>query len=120
MELYEFRAWDKFNAEMVYSNTFESLSKFFADIEMREMGGNDIALMRFTGLKAENDIKIFEKDILESTNPVHAAHGRIKIKVVWCEDENGWSFKKGLLLYEMNVIGNVYQNPEWKNRHGTL
>jgi uncharacterized phage protein (TIGR01671 family) len=76
-------------------------------------------LMQYTGLKDKNKKEIFEGDILKS---ILSYNGKEKILIVyWSEpvagfmlnDINhsfGWEF--GLSFRTLEVIGNIYENPE--------
>ena len=76
----------------------------------------EIELMQSTGLKDKNGVEIFEGDILTSNvqpckmvNPIKDGYGVVRF-------ENGM-FKLGSIslvtfISKMEVIGNIYENPE--------
>jgi len=134
----KFRAWDK-ERKIMYGWQPEydrGLRAVFADKtllinEVRQIGEDDYELdsssyepenyelMRFTGLKDKNKKEIYEGDILKS---ILSYNGKEKILIVyWSEpvagfmlnDINhsfGWEF--GLSFRTLEVIGNIYENPE--------
>lgn len=73
-------------------------------------------LMQSTGLKDKNGVEIFERDVLTSNvqpckmvNPIKDGYGVVRF-------ENGM-FKLGAIslvtfISKMEVIGNIYENPE--------
>ena len=76
----------------------------------------EIELMQSTGLKDKNGVEIFEGDVLTSNvqpckmvNPIKDGYGVVRF-------ENGM-FKLGAIslvtfISKMEVIGNIYENPE--------
>lgn len=76
----------------------------------------EIELMQSTGLKDKNGVDIFEGDVLKSNvqpckmvNPIKDGYGVVRF-------ENGM-FKLGSIslvtfISKMEVIGNIYENPE--------
>lgn len=77
---------------------------------------------QYTGLKDKNGTKIFEGDIIYAVSNFDAANMVVvydpaEFRLVLCEDyktyKPGWGFK--CLCYEsfyMEVVGNIYDNPE--------
>ena len=128
----KFRAWDKENKCWINYAITNDLTIFY-DKRTRCTHHKDkdrFVLMQSTGLKDKNGVEIFEGDILLSTASenqedwrkwrVHYADGRFLIDYKQipkdkrkrknlevedlCED-NVW-------LYGLEVIGNIYENPE--------
>lgn len=129
----KFRAWDKFQEEMV------SVDRINFDVEEIDVvikktesvedfyscGFDEIELMQYTGVKDKNGKEIYEGDIYKTEQ------GSI-CKVIWYQ--NGWKghyrFKKtyqgesyideeylelrqtDCKRWGVEVIGNVYENPE--------
>lgn len=73
-------------------------------------------LMQYTGLKDKNGKEIYEGDILHSANEGHCQvhyddfYGcwATQFKEAECEELLGNSLKD----YQLEVIGNIYENPE--------
>jgi uncharacterized phage protein (TIGR01671 family) len=119
MRKIKFRAWDKKEKEMLYSDDVEfsapndydfylsGLSTFFGWIS-GENSDNNYELMQYTGIKDKNEKEIYEGDIVED--------GFGKKKYINLVD---WDF--GLLAtieestYRYKVIGNIYENKDLIN-----
>lgn len=127
----KFRAWDK--KENYFMVNFQIMpngdlrhcipSKRNPNkLEWTEINGQNIVLMQFTGLKDKNGKEIYEGDIVSINSPSWG----ISVKVVEWEFSSFWVGKgrgKGFLyghLEELSsgmieVIGNIYENPELFN-----
>ena len=116
------RAWDNFNAEMIYSDKYDNLQDFFYDVKRRENGGNLVSLM----LKANyNDTPIFEGDIIKFWHS-----DKEKIGIVECRPEHfcywqvkvpGDHFGLGWVVNcctGIVVTGNRYTDREWLEDEG--
>lgn len=121
----KFRAWytpftdNKFGQEMKYGRAGTLLS--FA-----EMSPNDYTLMQSTGLKDKNGVEIFEGDICiqRGEEPYSDENmtldddweytGIIKFQdfAYWIQDNEGFSKWLGTDCDEIEVIGNIHENPE--------
>lgn len=117
----KFRAWDKVYKRMVYSLTpmFDENENALDMSWIKDYDG-DYELMQFTGLHDENNVPIYEGDIVPSL------YNNKPCVVVWdqgcCEfrtENDGYSehlydttgeFDFGRNMWE--VIGNIYENPE--------
>lgn len=141
----KFRAWDKINKCMcgvksmnLYDRyyTYKSFDKDKSVSGVADFDGKSMILMQSTGLKDKNGVEIYEGDILLSTASenqedwkkwrVHYADGRFLIDYKQipkdkrkrknleledlCED-NVW-------IYGLEVIGNIYENPELLEKQG--
>lgn len=137
----KFRAWHKKKNKMykVYRMCFADYqegvfyySKPYADGRSinAETGDQDIIIMQFTGLKDTNGKEIYEGDIIKriaKRSCCGAVEYTIEGVVEWfCEGwvvrENGadigdcaWANQKN---ETMEVIGNIYENPELLEQSG--
>jgi uncharacterized phage protein (TIGR01671 family) len=118
----KFRAYDKFNKEMFYSDRKLRDYEFFRDFEFRVDAGNGVELMQYTGLKDKNGKEIYEGDIL--TVKSKSAYKYITaIELGWTDDnEYGWYWLNNqgtknivrdvdMISERYEVIGNIYENP---------
>ena len=109
----KFRAWDKLNKEMfnVESINFQERQVYRDTVSYREF--NDIEFMQYTGLKDKNNKEIYEGDIF------HIGSKKILYVVEWIDcGLKGRQIKNiswiGLDYWkdDIEVIGNIYENPE--------
>ena len=116
----KFRAWDRFNAEMINwadcNGNKKDLSWFFSQIEDREKDHNDLMLMQYTGLKDKNGKEIYEGDILihKLSNPIKLIvrhHSSMYGSGLRLEEDDGRPYKGSTGLY-YEVIGNIHENPD--------
>lgn len=131
----KFRAWDKRDEKMLVDDPFSSVHPFaitpsgavYGAGELlydNELGANStVVLMQYTGLKDKNGVEIYESDILQD-------HRERRAIIVWhqanCEfllndleeyqagnyDEPAYIIWDGQGWLGLEVVGNIYENPE--------
>ena len=139
MRMIDFRAWDKKKSEIVDVMDIDFSGKkvgvcnvpkrmFRAGrlhtIHSIERNWSEVELMQYTGLKDKNDTEIFEGDIVKWSrfcmdfNLENYEERSDNFVVEWDVYNTGFVLGDGeVFLYkdissELEVIGNVYENPE--------
>ena len=104
----KFRAWD---GEKIIHNIPNSAVSTGSFLEMR---GTTLQLMQYTGLKDKNGKEIYHFDILSLPMRFHGDHTLKPSIAVMQWEHDGWYVEdQGECGYsEMEVIGNIYENPE--------
>lgn len=130
----KFRAWNKEYGEMCYSTNVALYEKrefypFGIIVGFSHYPTNDWELMQYTGLRDKNGKEVYEGDIVRYTfdNPdsVLSTENGLKIrtgKIFWqewrasfaigCQMANNDLFKYVRNGNRVEVIGNIYENPE--------
>jgi uncharacterized phage protein (TIGR01671 family) len=128
----EFRAWNPYNKKMYYGveraahmncgDWFEDCHGFSSIIDRVEVGFDfdtnrptykQCEIMQYTGLKDKNGKKIFEGDVLK--NIIYdSCNGRLKEEISKVEYEENYFLMPA--CGEIEIIGNIYENPELKER----
>lgn len=114
----KFRAWDKDNDEWFTPFHIDEDGRVLEDhggglsVYGEPYGGQGrVELMQYTGLIDMNHREVYEGDILKVTNPLT---GKYVIRSVWWNGEsarfNGLPYGESSRV--MEVIGNIYENPE--------
>lgn len=117
MKEIKFRAWDSSTEEMVdFGDLLCKQGHFDALVNTLATGtaaynseSQTYILMQYTGLKDRHGVEIYEGDIIRIKNN----HGYfIKKSVAWNNGNRWQGFRVGKGDREIEVIGNVYENPE--------
>lgn len=137
MRDFKFRVWDKFTEKMVFTGfsiigeitVFSLIDQYCHKYPNDKLDSpksferwHDFVVMQFTGLKDKNGTEIYESDLLidprdfEIGNNPHqvifnqniAAYGWFHTPML--QEEKFYSLNR--FLESLEVIGNIYQNPE--------
>lgn len=117
----KFRVWDTYNKEML---ELEELNYEYGEPAIRTtmysdyFGPSDMILMQYVGLKDKNGTEIYEGDVVE----LKAENGCCNMlgKIIYDNydlafeliDEEGNQEALWYAEQELEVIGNIYKNPE--------
>lgn len=140
MREFKFRIWDTVDNKWLFGYDYESLGGFsllgevvlFGEISSIPLGRlNDVRVMQFTGLKDKNGKEIYEGDLLRYPGHpenftayevfFHDGDANFSYDIGYCIARTHFqgniagglipSFKPKTTA-QMEVIGNIYQNPE--------
>lgn len=110
----KYRAWDNWRKRMsvvdrIYIDTegvrlYDDFGEYWRDFR-------DVKLMQSTGLKDKNGKEIFEGDIVKCSGLLGTIES---FKAMWiCSFVKYNNYQKvGFFAQEIEVVGNVYENPE--------
>ncbi|EAE1828898.1 hypothetical protein ARV02_02605 [Listeria monocytogenes] len=127
MRAIEFRAWDKEVKEMDYNpSVIEIWQNKPINEQFRLESEEKLVWMQYTGLKDKNGKKIFEGDIVAfSEDDFHVFNSQveyfsedgypafdIKVPSDYYFDSNVFSEVSMSGLHEIEVIGNIHENPD--------
>ena len=112
----KFRAWDKKNKRMIDGWDLEYLNEVF---ESKKDGifviGDDLEVMQLTGLLDKNGVDIFESDFLKDNlgQIMQVRFEDCKFRLMFKNSFGAWVNERDHHdAHTMEVIGNVFQNPE--------
>lgn len=103
----KFRAWDKELKGFLQSFLIDEIGRIYEPGRSYNEWTDKVILMQFTGLLDKNKKEIYEGDIIKS----QWGYG-CPIVVVDLEDIFYWQGEGSIDLSLIEVIGNIYQNPE--------
>lgn len=133
----EFRAYNAHNNKMIFGPTDDNPNSSWVLVCAQ---ANELPLMEYTNAKANNDVKIFKGDIVKidrydesligevkqlKGGQYYIDHPKVSLKYMHqihcevCDTESPVFFLDFFDAYELEVIGNVFQNPD-KNRNPTV
>lgn len=112
MTIPKFRAWFKQGSKMVNVATIDFLKKEVKSYANVMYSFDEIELMQSIGLIDENGKEIFEGDIVliygEKISKVFYSQGSFCVDIL-----NGGTPLHGFSSKQLEVIGNVWENPEF-------
>jgi uncharacterized phage protein (TIGR01671 family) len=112
----KFRAWDKKNKIMTYSEVNQinfNGQILLNDGKFHDIKNTDYVLMQSTGLKDRNGKEIFKNDILKQVKKNGECFAK-KYLVSW--DKDNAKFTNLEYIDKKIVIGNIFENPELLNK----
>lgn len=113
----KFRAWDKLRKEMSPVDAlYQPFGGAFQRLDVLKSGRkieDEAILMQFTGLKDRDGNDIYEGDILQEDDEYTSD------VVEWCDFECGFATREWFSSRDLakeaetlEIIGNIYENPE--------
>lgn len=111
MTIPKFRVYDKVECTMITTSDYEDLSDLFCILKNDTDTGYISELMQSTGVIDKNGKEIFNGDIVliygEKISKVFYSQGSFCVDIL-----NGGTPLHGFSSKQLEVIGNVYENPE--------
>ena len=123
----KFRAWDKEEKKTIVIKSLKTDdigNLYYINREL--VNPTNIVMMQYTGLKDRIGTEIYESDVLHWKDLSELSDGTLEcnVRVFWDDEHLRWSietlekFRNIEKLYdysdirEIEVIGNIYENPE--------
>jgi hypothetical protein len=105
---FKFRAWNKKDEQMIYDWQFNIGIEYYGF-----NGGGVFEIMQWTGLQDRQGRDIYEGDIVRSQKGIMGVIKYESLGGICCYfiDLIDLGIKDGY-LYSIEVLGNIYQNPE--------
>ena len=113
----KFRAWDKTEKMMCYVSLIDFENSTCVLIyptktyKEEDKSFSEVKLMQYTGLKDKNGKEIYKGDILKTPRGIGRVFLRLGCWFVENQEELGY-----FPQFELEVIGNVYENPKLLER----
>jgi len=137
----KFRAWDKSDHDWYKNNPAPKRMTYFhnpvifddgylqfesdGQAPIGDYGEDRFEIMQFTGLKDKNGKEIYEGDIVENKTQIvkeikdkyifTGKYKKTRYVATWNEHWAQWDIIEGAERGELEVIGNIYDNPELLN-----
>jgi len=115
MKKLKFRIWDEDTKQMEF-RTMETICQFGWPLQATR----SFPIMRSTGLSDRLGKEIYEGDIIRRTMHYYVGEAEEGVsEVKWVKDEGsqfvGFSFFPSDDINKLEIIGNIYENPEKMN-----
>lgn len=116
----KFRCWDIVNKKMRNNKDLWDIP--YNEIFIHTPDQSALNIMQYTGLKDKNGVEIYEGDIIRGVSNRYKSN-KITLYVRWdrgqydvfdIHDKDDWmdSLYNHMNFYDIEVIGNIYENPE--------
>ena len=104
----KYRAWNSETKEIEVFKTYEEISELFLALSADD---GFYSIMQSTGLKDKNGKEIFEGDVVKCNGLLGTIES---FKAMWiCSFVKYNNYQKvGFFAQEIEVVGNIYENPE--------
>ena len=104
----KYRAWNSETKEIEVFKTYEEISELFLALSADD---GFYSIMQSTGLKDKNGKEVFEGDVVKCNGLLGTIES---FKAMWiCSFVKYNNYQKvGFFAQEIEVVGNIYENPE--------